>query len=316
MEARTWLTREESLKMSRKNLVEQDTLGTWGETVEFDSGSYGDTVREQSSTSYGPRSRRVPTSLEDGRGRREVTHRPAEGDMTPPRPARDREDRGSLYEAARTPSGFGEGRLGAPRSPEVGLRGNPRQYPADDLRGTTPPFPIVKVHPDRARLLDDQRGHELRSSERPRWPDTPQVALPILPRNPSPLPRTSKTPIRIKRRPKSPAEHSISTPDLANADNRPIVPDVSTQKPHNPRGNSLLERLSLDSPPTYAATPLPSLKDRVEQPAKQSLEEVHVHGLPPRPAPINVMVAEEAETSARGGRGGKRRNGKPRRGRR
>ncbi|KAF7796156.1 hypothetical protein EIP86_007330 [Pleurotus ostreatoroseus] len=185
------------------------------------------------------------------------------------------------------------------------VHGDEPQRERDASPGST------KVHPDRVRLISDPPPDELdrRSEDRRSYPEPSMHPHPSRPVDHSP---TSKHPVRLRRPGKSPEREDswrLLERPISIHDFEPIPPQ------HQPvqRGGSLLDRLTLDSPPATLPGPSPSLRDRVELPMKRIHEDPH--GLPARP-PAEVTNDVESGFDGRGrGNGRKRGSGKLKRGR-
>ncbi|KAI0699191.1 hypothetical protein C8T65DRAFT_305514 [Cerioporus squamosus] len=174
--------------------------------------------------------------------------------------------------------------------------------PPPDRRNEEPPPVAVKVHPDRARLL---------SVPAPPPPDSaPKGARGRRPGPDRGIPEARDFNERVRDPPPHPDASRMGPPR-----------DLSPQngfRPNMKRGGSLLERLNIhDSPPHDNVS---SLRDRVDVVAHAGAE-----ALPARPEPMMMNVDSEGPlgptgddgSKGNGGRGlGRKRSGKPRRGRR
>ena len=189
-------------------------------------------------------------------------------------------------------------------------------YP-ETLRSSSP---TGHVHPMRSRYMEpggqNDREREPKNFPRVPWPtddyDNHSAGI----HGPFPPSRTSRAPTSTRHPQKSPGDLPPLSRDYSQADHHFFDSDADApQRPPAQRTTSLLDRLT-DGPAMDAdAPPLQSLRDRVEPPLKRPAEEIH--GLPPRPPPSEgSFTIGETDMSGRGGRGGKKRLGKPKRGRR
>lgn len=157
-----------------------------------------------------------------------------------------------------------------------------------DSYAPEPPM-AVPVHPERAALLESQH--------------------PLPPR-----PDTSKRSVRIRRQQPSPRQARES--DIGYLDASLDV-NGSPQRPSARRGVSLLDRLQLDTSSGPSTDPTNSLRDRVDMSSKDPDQPVSGSQ---RTLVVAVNDGEgpegvDSDIKPKGGRG-KKRSGKPRRGRR
>lgn len=197
-----------------------------------------------------------------------------------------------------------------PARPQIDERADSSRWPrpSERPRESTQSLATSRLHPDRARLIDSTPHSTNQPPERPRWPEPSQHAPPTSRgRSPSPNPIS---PVRTRRPAKSHQGYNGVSQDQS-AEERFIVSDTPPQRPTVQRGGSLLERLTLDSPPGAAAGLPPPLRDRVELPTKRPGEDLH--GLPPRPS---LDVTQDAESTLDPRYRSRKRTTKAKRGRR